>query len=69
MTASPCRLYLITPPAFAQFFADLAADAEAIYSYEGTQEINTLVAGLAYSVVNLLVDLAYAAFDPRISFS
>lgn len=29
----------------------------------------TLVAGLAYSVVNLLVDLAYAAFDPRISFS
>ncbi len=29
----------------------------------------TLVAGLAYSLVNLLVDLAYAAFDPRISFS
>lgn len=28
----------------------------------------TLVAGLAYSVVNLLVDLAYAFFDPRISY-
>lgn len=28
----------------------------------------TLVAGLAYSVVNLLVDLAYALFDPRISY-
>ncbi|THF85241.1 ABC transporter permease [Deinococcus sp. KSM4-11] len=29
----------------------------------------TLIAGLAYSVVNLLVDLLYAFFDPRISFS
>ncbi|GHF59485.1 peptide/nickel transport system permease protein [Deinococcus metalli] len=29
----------------------------------------TLVAGLAYSVVNLLVDLLYAVFDPRISYS
>jgi len=29
----------------------------------------TLVAGLAYSLVNLLVDLLYATFDPRISFS
>lgn len=29
----------------------------------------TLIAGLAYSVVNLLVDLLYALFDPRISFS
>ncbi|WP_161884087.1 ABC transporter permease [Deinococcus alpinitundrae] len=29
----------------------------------------TLVAGLAYSLVNLIVDLAYASFDPRISFS
>lgn len=29
----------------------------------------TLVAGLAYSLVNLLVDLAYAFFDPRISYS
>ena len=29
----------------------------------------TLIAGLAYSVVNLLVDLAYGFFDPRISFS
>ncbi|WP_288402219.1 ABC transporter permease [uncultured Deinococcus sp.] len=28
----------------------------------------TLVAGLAYSVVNLIVDLAYAFFDPRISY-
>ncbi|RJF72247.1 ABC transporter permease [Deinococcus cavernae] len=28
----------------------------------------TLAAGLAYSVVNLLVDLAYAFFDPRISY-
>lgn len=28
----------------------------------------TLVAGLAYSLVNLLVDLAYAFFDPRISY-
>lgn len=28
----------------------------------------TLVAGLAYSLVNLLVDLAYALFDPRISY-
>ncbi|MFC4424935.1 ABC transporter permease [Deinococcus navajonensis] len=28
----------------------------------------TLVAGLAYSLVNLVVDLAYAAFDPRISY-
>ena len=29
----------------------------------------TLVAGLAYSLVNLLVDLLYVTFDPRISFS
>lgn len=29
----------------------------------------TLIAGLAYSVVNLLVDLLYAFFDPRISYS
>lgn len=29
----------------------------------------TLIAGLAYSVVNLLVDLLYAFFDPRISFN
>lgn len=28
----------------------------------------TLVAGLAYSLVNLVVDLAYAFFDPRISY-
>ncbi len=29
----------------------------------------TLIVGMAYSVVNLLVDLAYALFDPRISYS
>ena len=28
----------------------------------------TLVAGLAYSLVNLLVDLLYVTFDPRISY-
>jgi peptide/nickel transport system permease protein len=29
----------------------------------------TLVAGLTYALVNLLVDLLYAAFDPRIAYS
>lgn len=29
----------------------------------------TLVAGLAYSVINLLVDIMYAVFDPRIAYS
>ena len=29
----------------------------------------TLVAGLAYSLVNLLVDLLYVRFDPRVNFS
>ena len=28
----------------------------------------TLVAGLAYSLINLLVDLLYATLDPRISY-
>lgn len=29
----------------------------------------TLVAGLAYSLINLLVDVLYVVFDPRISYS
>ena len=29
----------------------------------------TLVAGLAYALINLLVDLLYAVFDPRISYA
>ncbi len=29
----------------------------------------TLVAGLAYSLINLLVDVLYAVFDPRIAYS
>ncbi len=29
----------------------------------------TLVAGLAYSVINLLVDVLYAVFDPRITYA
>jgi peptide/nickel transport system permease protein len=29
----------------------------------------TLVAGLTYAVINLVVDLLYAFFDPRISYS
>ncbi|MBW7916483.1 MAG: ABC transporter permease [Trueperaceae bacterium] len=29
----------------------------------------TLVAGLAYSLINLLVDVMYAVFDPRIAYS
>lgn len=29
----------------------------------------TLIAGLAYSVINLLVDVLYAVFDPRIAYS
>jgi peptide/nickel transport system permease protein len=28
----------------------------------------TLVAGLAYALINLLVDLLYAALDPRITY-
>ena len=28
----------------------------------------TLVAGIVYSIINLLVDLSYALFDPRISY-
>lgn len=29
----------------------------------------TLIAGLAYSLINLLVDVMYAVFDPRIAYS
>ena len=29
----------------------------------------TLVAGLTYALINLLVDLLYAVFDPRITYA
>ncbi len=53
--SGPARCSAVTASCWRTQVGRFVADAEAIYSYEGTREINTLIVGRAYTGTSAFV--------------